>query len=55
MVGPISLSSKLQLNPRPELDDDIFSIPKTILSIDIETVSIGRYNYILFDHFNWKK
>lgn len=40
-LGPINATAKLKLNPKPEGDTPKFSIPKVILSLHMEQLSVG--------------
>lgn len=41
VLGPISATAKLKLNPKPEVDSPKFSIPKVILSLHMEQLSVS--------------
>lgn len=43
VLGPINSSARLRLNPKPEMDDPEFSIPKIHLNLDMEKLAIGNY------------
>ncbi|KAJ8733309.1 hypothetical protein PYW08_001607 [Mythimna loreyi] len=40
-LGPINATAKLKLNPKPECDSPRFSIPKVILSLHMEQLSVS--------------
>ncbi|KAJ8727553.1 hypothetical protein PYW07_001672 [Mythimna separata] len=40
-LGPINATAKLKLNPKPECDTPRFSIPKVILSLHMEQLSVS--------------
>ncbi|CAH2071109.1 unnamed protein product, partial [Iphiclides podalirius] len=40
-LGPINATAKLQLNPKPEGDTPKFSIPKVVLDLDMEQLSVN--------------
>lgn len=50
VVGPISLLTKLQLNPKPEEDEFPYTIPKIRLGIKMEKLRLGisreQYKYV---------
>lgn len=50
VFGPISLLTKLQLNPKPEEDDVPYTIPKIKLGIKMEKLRLGisreQYKYM---------
>lgn len=41
ILAPISSSARLEINPNPEADEIPFSVPKIILGLGMETLSIG--------------
>ncbi|XP_059483152.1 intermembrane lipid transfer protein Vps13 isoform X2 [Neocloeon triangulifer] len=41
MFGPISATAQLQLNPKPETDGSGFMIPKVLLDMNMNVLSIG--------------
>lgn len=41
-MGPINSSARLRLNPKPEMDEPEFSIPKIHLNLDMEKLAIGE-------------
>lgn len=40
-LGPINATAKLKLNPKPEGDTPKFSIPKVILTLHMEQLSVS--------------
>lgn len=40
-LGPINATAKLKLNPKPETNTPKFSIPKVILSLHMEQLSVS--------------
>lgn len=40
-LGPINASAKLKLNPKPEGDTPRFHIPKVIISLHMEQLSVS--------------
>ncbi|XP_063230011.1 intermembrane lipid transfer protein Vps13 isoform X2 [Bacillus rossius redtenbacheri] len=41
MLGPINLSARLKLNPKPETDGSNFTIPKVHLTVSLENLNVG--------------
>ncbi|KAI4459978.1 vacuolar protein sorting-associated protein vps13 [Holotrichia oblita] len=41
ILGPISSSARVKINPKPEYDTPAFSIPKAIANLEIEKLSLG--------------
>lgn len=41
MLGPINSSARLRLNPKPENDEDPFSMAKMLLNLEMEKLAIG--------------
>ncbi|KRT85331.1 hypothetical protein AMK59_1583, partial [Oryctes borbonicus] len=41
ILGPISSSARVKLNPKPEYDVPEFSVPKAIANLEIQKLSIG--------------
>lgn len=40
-LGPINATAKLKLNPKPEMDVPKFSIPKVILTLHMDQLSVS--------------
>jgi len=43
VFGPISATAQLQLNQKPEQDGSGFMIPKILLDMNMNVLSIGEY------------
>lgn len=41
ILGPITSSARLQLNPKPENDDKPFKVPKVLLTVLMDTLAVG--------------
>jgi hypothetical protein len=46
VLGPISSSAQLRLNPKPEYDGSNYTIPKVRLNLEMEKLSIGKFCYL---------
>jgi hypothetical protein len=46
VLGPISSSAQLQLNPKPEYDGSGFKIPKARLNLEMEKLSVGKFCFL---------
>jgi len=46
VLGPISSSAQLRLNPKPENDGSDYTIPKVRLSLEMEKLSVGKCYFL---------
>lgn len=46
VLGPINSTSRLRLNPKPENDEEPYTVSKVLLNFEMERLGIGNCKFL---------